>query len=86
MSTSVAEANHMEKEESLRLAIAVSLLRSKIQNSRSSSSTSRCDAPSETAALRWKQKVNFSICSVFGFKPSSQLSDLSIVESDTIPS
>ncbi|XP_010443500.1 PREDICTED: uncharacterized protein LOC104726354 [Camelina sativa] len=53
---SVAEANHTEKEESLRLAIAVSLLRSKIQN-RQSSSTSRCDATSETDALRWKQKA-----------------------------
>ncbi|KAG5376226.1 hypothetical protein IGI04_040822 [Brassica rapa subsp. trilocularis] len=45
-----------EKEESLRLAIAVSLLRSKIQNRLSSSSTSLCDAPSETDHLRWKQK------------------------------
>ena len=46
-----------EKEESLRLAIAVSLLRSKIQNRLSSSSTSLCDAPSETDPLRcWKQK------------------------------
>ncbi|VVB16374.1 unnamed protein product [Arabis nemorensis] len=57
MSSSVAEANHMEKEESLRLAIAVSLLRSKIQNRRSSSSTSRSDVFSETEALRWKQKA-----------------------------
>ncbi|WZZ21523.1 hypothetical protein YC2023_122910 [Brassica napus] len=45
-----------EKEESLRLAIAVSLLRSKIQNRLSSSSTSLCDAPCETDPLRWKQK------------------------------
>ncbi|CAF1767181.1 BnaC09g33470D [Brassica napus] len=55
----VTEAeDHMEKEkeESLRLAIAVSLLRSKIQNRLSSSSTSLCDAPSETDPLRWKQK------------------------------
>ncbi|CAG7910350.1 unnamed protein product [Brassica rapa] len=55
----VSEAeDHMEKEkeESLRLAIAVSLLRSKIQNRLSSSSTSLCDAPSETDPLRWKQK------------------------------
>ncbi|KAL1217526.1 Protein MULTIPOLAR SPINDLE 1 [Cardamine amara subsp. amara] len=58
MSSSVAEANHTEKEESLRLAIAVSLLRSKIQKRQSSSSTtSRCDAPSESDALRWKQKA-----------------------------
>ncbi|CAA7046367.1 unnamed protein product [Microthlaspi erraticum] len=58
MSTSVTEAaDQMEKEESLRLAIAVSLLRSKIQNHQSSSSTSRCDVPSETDALRWKQKA-----------------------------
>ncbi|XP_010483346.1 PREDICTED: uncharacterized protein LOC104761878 [Camelina sativa] len=56
MSMSVAEANQTEKEESLRLAIAVSLLRSKIQN-RQSSSTYRCDIPSETDALRWKQKA-----------------------------
>nr|VDD32504.1 unnamed protein product [Brassica oleracea] len=50
--------DHMEKEkeESLRLAIAVSLLRSKIQNRLSSSSTSLCDAPSETDPLLWKQK------------------------------
>ncbi|CAH2069586.1 unnamed protein product [Thlaspi arvense] len=47
----------MEKEESLRLAIAVSLLRSKIQNRQSSSSTSRSDSPSETDALRWKHKA-----------------------------
>ncbi|KAG2274835.1 hypothetical protein Bca52824_057390 [Brassica carinata] len=46
----------MEKEESLRLAIAMSLLRSKIQNRLPSSSTSLCDAPSETDPLRWKQK------------------------------
>ncbi|EFH40793.1 hypothetical protein ARALYDRAFT_918971 [Arabidopsis lyrata subsp. lyrata] len=57
MSSRVAEANHTEKEESLRLAIAVSLLRSKIQNHQSSSSTSRCDVPSESDALRWKQKA-----------------------------
>ncbi|EOA14749.1 hypothetical protein CARUB_v10028045mg [Capsella rubella] len=58
MSMSVAEANHKKKEESLRLAIAVSLLRSKIQNRQSSSSsTSRCDVLSETDALRWKQKA-----------------------------
>ncbi|KAF8102552.1 hypothetical protein N665_0198s0252 [Sinapis alba] len=42
-----------EKEESLRLAIAVSLLRSKIRNRLS---TSLCDAPSETDPLRWQQK------------------------------
>ncbi|CAN6862356.1 unnamed protein product, partial [Brassica oleracea] len=57
--SSVTEAeDHMEKEkeESLRLAIAVSLLRSKIQNRLSSSSTSLCDAPSETDPLLWKQK------------------------------
>ncbi|KAF8084648.1 hypothetical protein N665_0708s0006 [Sinapis alba] len=49
----------MEKEESLKLAIAVSLLRSKIQNRRSSSSsTPRCDSSSsETDALRWKHKA-----------------------------
>lgn len=47
-------AQRKEKEESLRLAIAVSLLRSKkIQNRQS---TSLCDAPSETNPLRWKQK------------------------------
>ncbi|XP_018464322.1 protein MULTIPOLAR SPINDLE 1 isoform X2 [Raphanus sativus] len=46
-------AQRKEKEESLRLAIAVSLLRSKIQNRLSSS---LCDAPSETDPLRWKQK------------------------------
>ncbi|KAG7538456.1 hypothetical protein ISN44_As13g022260 [Arabidopsis suecica] len=57
MSSRVAEANHSEKEESLRLAIAVSLLRSKIQNHQSSSSTSRCDVSSESDALRWKQKA-----------------------------
>ncbi|XP_024012447.1 protein MULTIPOLAR SPINDLE 1 isoform X2 [Eutrema salsugineum] len=57
MSSSVAEADHMEKEESLRLAIAVSLLRAKIQNRESSSSNPRCDAPSATDALRWKQKA-----------------------------
>ncbi|XP_033137704.1 protein MULTIPOLAR SPINDLE 1 isoform X1 [Brassica rapa] len=59
INSSVSEAeDHMEKEkeESLRLAIAVSLLRSKIQNRLSSSSTSLCDAPSETDHLRWKQK------------------------------
>lgn len=59
INSSVSEAeDHMEKEkeESLRLAIAVSLLRSKIQNRLSSSSTSLCDAPSETDPLRWKQK------------------------------
>ncbi|KAH0906714.1 hypothetical protein HID58_038541 [Brassica napus] len=57
MDVSEAE-DHMEKEkeESLRLAIAVSLLRSKIQNRLSSSSTSLCDAPCETDPLRWKQK------------------------------
>ncbi|KAL0875521.1 hypothetical protein Bca101_025226 [Brassica carinata] len=48
----------MEKEELLKLAIAVSLLRSKIQNRRSSSSsTSRHDSSSETDALRWKRKA-----------------------------
>lgn len=68
MSSRVAEANHTEKEESLRLAIAVSLLRSKIQNHQSSSSTSRCDVPSESDALRWKQKVKpHSIISFFAF-------------------
>ncbi|CAH8366130.1 unnamed protein product [Eruca vesicaria subsp. sativa] len=49
-----------EKEESLKLAIAVSLLRSKIQNRRSSSSssTSRRDSTSDnTDALRWKHKA-----------------------------
>lgn len=52
MSSSFTEANQMEKEESLKLAIAVSLIQSKIQNRRSSSS-------SETDALRWKHKVFF---------------------------
>ncbi|KAH0937488.1 hypothetical protein HID58_004949 [Brassica napus] len=46
MSSSFAEANQMEKEESLKLAIAVSLIQSKIQNRRSSSD-----------ALRWKHKA-----------------------------
>ncbi|WZZ31604.1 hypothetical protein YC2023_015005 [Brassica napus] len=50
MSSSFTEANQMEKEESLKLAIAVSLIQSKIQNRRSSSS-------SETDALRWKHKA-----------------------------
>ncbi|CAH8358744.1 unnamed protein product [Eruca vesicaria subsp. sativa] len=56
----------MEKEESLRLAIAVSLLRSKIQNRLSSSSETdplrwkqknRRSSSSDTDALRWKQKA-----------------------------
>lgn len=75
MSSSVAEANHTEKEESLRLAIAVSLVRSKFQNRQSSSSsTSRCDVPSESDALRWKQKVNFSIFLYLGLTAFSFLS------------
>ncbi|XP_056858582.1 protein MULTIPOLAR SPINDLE 1 isoform X2 [Raphanus sativus] len=57
MGSSLAEANQMEKEESLKLAIAVSLLRSKIQKRRSSSSTLRCNSSSKTDALRWKHKA-----------------------------
>ncbi|KAG2310824.1 hypothetical protein Bca52824_022381 [Brassica carinata] len=58
----------MEKEESLKLAIAVSLIQSKIQNRRSSSS-------SETDALRWKHKNRRSSSSSTSRHDSSSETD-----------
>lgn len=56
----------LKDDESLKLAIAISLLRSKAQQNRKEPNAL---APSQSDALRWKRKVRYS--SIFFFSMCS---------------